>query len=578
MANYYVSSAAYSAITQWAATTVYSLGQYRRQLTAPAFGSERVFKVTTAGTSGGTEPTWNLTAGATTNDGSVVWTECTAREVEQLAANWRAAGATLQSIYALFSLTDADTIYLGNNHSETRAATYTLGEGDSRHICVNISGGSMPPVAADLVSSPSAIVGTSTTNSLNLGEGFYYGMIFQGGSGSSTVSLNLGMGVTDDNLVLENCTVQLNTTGANARINIGGTSLNKGSVELINTKFRFGATGQLVNTIFGKLFIRDVDNILHASSSVPTNALFSVSSSNGQRSELHARNVGFQTCTAPFYDSQGDRTATFESCRLPAAPRSCLGSTPSARHHWRPIVAFYNCDTNANNPTVGLFEWYNCGFSESRTNIWRSSGASDGTTPWCIRMETEAVPPISSKWRSPRINKRLNNTGVSATATLEFLWNGATRPTKSQVYLELNTQESSTSLLGTLRSSRGSILDTATVDSSSVSWDCTSSRANTTAYAVGDIIKVASNSGRVFVCITAGTTAGSEPAGYATAVDGGSVVDNTATFRALMRCKASVTWTQQRKWAISGQLVYQLDSTETDAQFRLYVDPQITVA
>lgn len=56
----------------WAASTAYSLTDKVRPLTSPPSG--KLFRCTTAGTSGGSEPTWNTTLGGTTNDGSVVWT------------------------------------------------------------------------------------------------------------------------------------------------------------------------------------------------------------------------------------------------------------------------------------------------------------------------------------------------------------------------------------------------------------------------------------------------------------------------------------------------------------------------
>lgn len=58
-------------------------------------------------------------------------------------------------------------------------------------------------------------------------------------------------------------------------------------------------------------------------------------------------------------------------------------------------------------------------------------------------------------------------------------------------------------------------------------------RKDDTDYAVGDFIMVTDNPGRVFTCTTAGNSDSSEPADYASAEDGATVVDGTATFRAV---------------------------------------------
>lgn len=54
----------------WAATTSYSLDDYA----VPTTSTGLRYKVTTAGTSSGTEPTWPTTVGGTVTDGTVVWT------------------------------------------------------------------------------------------------------------------------------------------------------------------------------------------------------------------------------------------------------------------------------------------------------------------------------------------------------------------------------------------------------------------------------------------------------------------------------------------------------------------------
>lgn len=60
---------------KWTASTVYALNDYVIPL---ASFNGRLYKATTGGTSGGSEPTWPTTIGGTVVDGSVTWTEQTA--------------------------------------------------------------------------------------------------------------------------------------------------------------------------------------------------------------------------------------------------------------------------------------------------------------------------------------------------------------------------------------------------------------------------------------------------------------------------------------------------------------------
>jgi len=92
MATWYLGSTKHAAVAQWAATTAYVVGDFVRQLAAPTKDNERVWRCTTAGTSGGTEPSWTLTKGSTTNDNTVVWTEVTGNS----AYGWSAAAARLK--------------------------------------------------------------------------------------------------------------------------------------------------------------------------------------------------------------------------------------------------------------------------------------------------------------------------------------------------------------------------------------------------------------------------------------------------------------------------------------------------
>lgn len=74
------------AFTAWTASTAFSVGDVRRATTVQSSGL--VFRCTTAGTSGATEPSpWPIVRGATVEDGTVVWTAVSAvgEELNKLA-------------------------------------------------------------------------------------------------------------------------------------------------------------------------------------------------------------------------------------------------------------------------------------------------------------------------------------------------------------------------------------------------------------------------------------------------------------------------------------------------------------
>jgi hypothetical protein len=84
---------------------------------------------------------------------------------------------------------------------------------------------------------------------------------------------------------------------------------------------------------------------------------------------------------------------------------------------------------------------------------------------------------------------------------------------------------------------------------------------------------VASNPDRVFVVTTGGTTAGSEPGAYATAVDGDTFADGSATIHVARRIKFEVTATPNRRG-----VVFFTPTLYAASGNVLYVDPKITVS
>ena len=103
----------------WAASTAYSLNDRRRPTQTNRNGFQ--YKVTTAGTSGSSEPTWPAAWGKTVTDGSVVWT-CVANELED---SWFAiTGINGTTLTLDNSLSDSFTSLRGYHGATETVSTY----------------------------------------------------------------------------------------------------------------------------------------------------------------------------------------------------------------------------------------------------------------------------------------------------------------------------------------------------------------------------------------------------------------------------------------------------------------------
>ena len=110
------------AYAAWTASTAYTVGQIVRATTLQASGL--VFRCTTAGTSGSTEPVWATDIGSTVTDGTVTWTAI-ASAYEDLAA------IAPSAIIELFEMTLDSTL-----HGSTD--TYRWHNGANANVTGNI--------------------------------------------------------------------------------------------------------------------------------------------------------------------------------------------------------------------------------------------------------------------------------------------------------------------------------------------------------------------------------------------------------------------------------------------------------
>jgi hypothetical protein len=104
----------------WAATTSYPTGS----LIAPTTGVGRVFKATTGGTSGASQPSWTNAYLGTFTDGSVTWTECSQGGIELFGKYIpRAAVAAVKAVKTLSKLEVADVTTINSTGLVMRAPT-----------------------------------------------------------------------------------------------------------------------------------------------------------------------------------------------------------------------------------------------------------------------------------------------------------------------------------------------------------------------------------------------------------------------------------------------------------------------
>jgi hypothetical protein len=403
-------------------------------------------------------------------------------------------------------------------------------------VCVSTAG-STPPVSADLRTT--GAVTTTGGNTLSAGIGNYrwiYGITFTTGN-SSNIQLTFTGDASDR--FYENCTFVIPSgAGSGATMQFSGA----GRQHFKNCTFTFSNAGHSFN---GSTANCEFDGCTFNGTVPTTNGLIQ----NGLNGQMIFRNCDFSAWTnATFHSGQSTTNSTFifRDCKMPSG--------------WSPGEVFANgvlntCDTvifsrcNTAGVTSQWQYWQNDQGANMQADavVARSGGAADAGTSISWKVVTKAnVTMNSSDARPPTIAEWNATTAANVTATVYGIINAAALPTNDYCFIDVDYLGNS-GTLGVRKSSRiADYLATpaaVTADTSDWTAGSVSARANTHAYVLGDAIKLASNPGRVFFCTTAGTSAGSEPGGYASAVDGGSVTDGTAVFRAGMRFTMAVTLT-----------------------------------
>lgn len=485
-------------------------------------------------------------------------------------ADWANAYVTIGAALAAAGTAAGDNIWVAHDHAESTAGavSWTDIKGTAASpiniACVNRAG-SVPPVSADLRTT--AVVATTGANSITLNTtasraAYIYGITFSAGSGAVTASIVMSSAASMA-LHLENCTLSLAGTSG------GGISGNSSSgwMNFRNVNVTFASAAQTF-TLQGQ-WVWEGGTF---SGTMPA-TLFAPNASTLQRLialDLSAAGAGktlYSGTTLP-------TNIIMQDCKLHAS----VTLTTRATHTKGGRLTLIRCDSGETAYRTEIAGDYS-GDMQTSTTVVRTGGASDGTTPISWKLTTTANSEFSFPFIALPVFKFNETIDENIGVTIEGVADPrhfSALPTNKEIWFDLEYQGTNGSPLGVYKSGTVDFLASASaLTASTEAWDsAATARANTTAYSLGDVIKVATNPGRIFVCTTVGTTAGSEPAGYASAVDGGAVTDNTAVFTAAWRFKQTITTTAEPRVASALQAVPKM----AKASSVLYLDPKLVVA
>lgn len=548
MANYYVSSVKWAAYATWAASTAYTVGQIVKR---PGTSSLRHYRCEVAGTSGGSQPTWQLTANGTMTDGTVTW-----RCISCVPSyGWDSAVGTITQTVSVANAGQGDYIFVDSNHDEVDAGSTNTNGG---MIFSVDAAGSVPPVKADYLRGAKCRI--TATGTLNIQTVQAYGLDFVADTGSSAGSINVSNG--NNGNFYSDCLFHLKNTSGSSQITINGT-LGGMSEWTNNTRVRFGGNASqiIVPNNVSLLWTNGDSNSVSADTVMPT-ALFNHSAYNG--TSLTVRGVDLTGFTGTrLVTSDATRNVLFEDCRISDS------------------VGYLNGTSASQQPDGANVRYINCSRVTVKTK--QSMYAIEVVfvkqmTPLCVLSDTPDFGPgrqaefhrlisTNSQGFASRglMLKKWNKSVSGLTATIRGIYFGPTLPTKGDFFMTLSYPGDADDSLVSWAFDASQRLDTTAGISDTSDWSGDAPlRANSTSYSQGDFVKVASNPGKIFIKEngSSATSNGTEPAGFATATYGSLVSDNGVSWRCGIPFKLQQSFTPARAGTVRAQArLYPISNT-----------------
>lgn len=464
MADWYVSSAAYSSIATFAASHAYSIGDIVKP-TSPAAGAKYAFRCTTAGTSS-TEPTWPTGNNSTITTGGATFTNVTS----QSTYGWGAAAGDLWTLAVAKGNRPAngDRIFLSSDHSDTitPGASITYAFGTAAYALIQIisvsRAGSVPPVAADITSGAAITITLSAAQQLILDcltDIFWQGLTITFAGTATNSLLGLASSGTKGHY-FKNCAFVISATGTTVRIGNGRAIFD-------NTTVQFGNVSQFIGAIGGTPFELTWLNTSSAiqGATIPTN-LFSATATGQLNVVCRGVDLSATSGTLVLLSAVFNKVL-FDSCKIASGVTRI--STPSSGFTIGDEVELVNCYDGTNTISERYTDAGTVTVDRSTT---LSGGAQDDIGNYSLKLASSTrsdkfVFPLDCFW----LDVENTLSGASKTATVEIISSGSLNNDDISLLLEY-MGTSGSSLASFVSSLPATVLTTASaLTSSSNTWN-----------------------------------------------------------------------------------------------------------
>lgn len=448
-----------------------------------------LFICSTAGTCGAGEPSYNTAAvGNTTTDSSCTWTY-----IGTSFSSWAAPHARVENNYATSFSTGGDTIYVADDHSQTRAAQTSLSPASGAAMLYHLSidhTASLPTIAMAAGATIATTGGNSIlVNSLSGGASYFYGFVFSAGSGAVTNNVSFNS-ATSGTIILENCAIKKNGTSAGNSAVVGNSTA--AVVIWNNTTIQAGATGDRINVAGGRFDWRNTGSAI-AGATIPT-ALFSASLGGSSRITVDGVDLSAIASGSTLVPATTNPAfLTFINCKI--ASGVILAAAPT--NPYSAVADFIWCDSAGTVYRQFRNRWH--GTLTEETTIVRTGGATDGITPLAWKISTTANPTWVFPFESFPISIWNDVTGSSRTLTVYGIWGGGAVPNNDDIWIEVEYLGDSGSPLASLvKSTKANVL----ASNSALSSDGSTWGGSTTAFKMS-VTFTAELEGYVRACVKA---------------------------------------------------------------------------